>query len=194
MGFETNTKNKICPREEISLYLDGELSSKDEMLLEHHLANCSVCFDELNSQKKMLSALSFAFAKPQELELPKDFTKVVVTKAESGVKGLRCRKERIQALFLCSFLFLILTIGFGAESDKIFSVLNNFGSRIITLGGFLGHLTFDISIGIAVVLRSLSHKILYSSAFIMLFCGFALTLFLLVLPRFIHKLSRVKAS
>mgnify|MGYP001607530754 FL=1 len=110
MGFNYKINNKICPLEEISLYLDGELSSKDEMLLELHLVNCSVCREELNSQKKMLSALSFAFAKPHEIELPKDFTKVVVTKAESGVKGLRCRKERLQALFLCSVLFLILTI------------------------------------------------------------------------------------
>lgn len=194
MDLKTPTIEQLCPREEISLYLDGELSAKDEILLEKHFAECETCLGEFNLQKQMLSALDFAFDKRGEIELPKDFTKIVVTKAESGVKGLRSKDERFRALFLCSALFLFLILGFGTESEKIFSASNEFVSQIVTVAGFVVHLTFDISIGIAVILRSLSQKIVYTTGFIILLFGAVVSIFLLALPRFVVKLSRAKTS
>lgn len=189
-----STTKKICPREEISLYLDGELSSNDEILLEKHLAQCEICLFELNLQKQMLSALDFAFDKKSEIELPKDFTKVVVTKAESGVSGLRCKEERFQALFLVFGLFSLLALGISAESGRIFSNLNGIGSQVLAIGGFLAHLFFDISFGIAVILRSLSQKIIFSSEFIVLLIGCLLSVLLITFPRFVYKFSRAKTS
>jgi predicted anti-sigma-YlaC factor YlaD len=194
MNFSTPTTEQNCPREEISLYLDGELAPTEEILLEKHLAECEICSAELNLQKQMLSALDFAFDKRREIELPKDFTKVVVTKAESEVSGLRCKKERFQALFLCSALFLPLLVGFGAESEKIFSTFNSFGNQVFALADFLVHFIYDISLGLAVILRSLSQQIVFSTEFVVLLIGTVSLVFLISLPRFVNKLSRFKTS
>ena len=194
MDSQTVTNEKICPLEELGLYLDGELSPREEILLEKHLAACESCLTELNLQKQMLSALNFAFDRREEIELPKDFTKIVVTKAESGVSGLRSKEERFRALFLCSALFLLLLLGLGAESEKILAAVSGFLSQLVVIAGFIVHLTYDISLGIAVILRSISQKIVVSSAFFVLIIGSLLSLFLLTLPRFVDKLSRAKAS
>jgi Putative zinc-finger len=154
-----------CPMEEISLYLDGELSSGDELVLEKHLAVCETCLAQLNSQKEMLLALDFAFEKENEIELPKDFTKVIVAHAESGVKGLRSKKERSSALFLCSGLFLLITLGLGTENEKVFNSFIGFSRHFIAITGFTFHLILDVTTGAIVVLRCLSQQIIYSPIF-----------------------------
>src|SRR5215207_7269746 len=87
-----------CPRIEIAAYVDGELSPREEFDLEMHFAVCETCSAELNEQKKLLYALDFALENEDEIELPENFTKVVVATAESNVKGLRCPRERNRAL------------------------------------------------------------------------------------------------
>lgn len=194
MNSEKIKNQNNCPREEISLYLDGELSSNQELMLEKHFAECQGCLDEFNLQKKMLSALDFAFDAREEIELPKNFTKVVVTKAESSVKGLRSKEEGFRALLLCFPLFLILIVVFGFESRQISPILTESGNRVLAIGGFLFHLTFDISIGIAVILRTLSQKIVFSSAFnlILLGTGFIITFF--TFSRIYNRFTSEKAS
>ncbi len=76
---------KVCPKSEIAAYIDGELSPRQELDLELHLAACRSCAEELNEQKKLLCALDFALEDESEIELPENFTKVIVT---------NCRKQR----------------------------------------------------------------------------------------------------
>jgi predicted anti-sigma-YlaC factor YlaD len=194
MNPESLKKQNKCLREEISLYLDGELSAGEELRLEKHFAECPICLEEFNLQKKMLSALNFAFDEREEIELPENFTKVVVTKAESSVKGLRSKEERFRALLLCFSLILIFTVVFGFESRQIAPVLTELGNRILAIGGFLFHLTFDISIGIAVILRTLSQKVVFSSAFnlILLVTVFIITFF--TFSRIYNRFNSEKAS
>ena len=80
-----------CPRDEISSYIDGELSSEQELELEMHFAACAVCTEELKLQRQFLCALDASLENEPDIELPKDFTKVVVASAESRVSGLRRR-------------------------------------------------------------------------------------------------------
>jgi predicted anti-sigma-YlaC factor YlaD len=194
MDSNIQTTKKSCPREEISLYLDGELSADNEIHLEKHLSVCSNCLSEMNLQKQMLTALDFAFDNRREIELPKDFTKVIVAKAESEVSGLRCKKERFSAFLLFSALFLLLVVGFTAESEKIFTLLNDLGNQILAVGGFILHFTYNISIGIAVILRNLSQQIIFSSAFLAFIISSFLFFLFFAVQRFIFKLSRVKTS
>lgn len=180
MDLQTVTTKNICPRGEIAVYLDGELAPREELLLEQHLAVCQKCLAELNSQKKLLMALDFAFdEKSEEIELPKNFTKIVVANAENRVMGLRSKKERLFALWLCAGLFPITLLALGSETQKIFLGLANLGSQILAVVGFAGRFIFDIAIGFAVVLRSLSQSVVFSSGFIALslFCLLAFVLF-----------------
>ena len=92
--------------------------TEGKIVLEKHLAHCKSCLNELNLQKKMLSALDFAFSEGNnqaEIELPANFAKVVAVTAESGVSGLRRPEERSRAFFLCPGLFLSVIVGLGTE-------------------------------------------------------------------------------
>ena len=154
---------EVCPREEIAAYIDGEIAPRRELELELHFAVCSVCVAELNLQKKLLCALDSALLTEREVELPKDFTKVIVTKAESNVSGLRRPQERRNALFICAALFLPLLVGFGAETETVFATFRQFSEQILAVGGLVFHLVYDIAVGAIVILRSLSNQFVFNS-------------------------------
>src|SRR5687767_7691259 len=96
------TKDRmVCPSPELSAYIDGELSPREELELEVHLAECRTCADELNLQKSFLNALDSSLDDEIEIPLPKNFTKSVVANAESRVNGLRHPHEWRNAAFIC---------------------------------------------------------------------------------------------
>lgn len=143
-----------CPSIEIAAYLDGELSPDLELKFEAHLAKCVICTQELNDQKHFINALNSSLIDCPEI--PEDFTKRVVANAESGVSGLRQKKERLNAAFVCSALFFFVLFTLGASAPgTIAASLDMFG-RIAAVFGFAGHLVYDISIGVVVIMRSLA--------------------------------------
>ena len=165
MNSQTSTIEPVfCShRCEIAAYIDGELLPREEIELEKHLASCKDCSRELNEQKKLLCALDFALEKEHEIELPENFTKVVVTTAESKVSGLRRPQERSRALFVCAALFLLLLLGFGSETETVLGTFSKFAEKIFAVAGFVIHLVYDFSMGAAVVLRSLSYFFVFDS-------------------------------
>ena len=134
MNPQTSTSEKVCPRSELAAYIDGELLPREELELELHLASCLNCTAELNEQKKLLCVLDVALEREKEIELPANFTRVVVAAAESSVSGLRRPQERFKALFICAALFLVVLAGLGSETETVFGSFleirrTAFGSR-----------------------------------------------------------------
>jgi len=160
----TATIQTSCPREEIAAYVDGEIGSREELELEMHFAVCKPCTEELNSQKKLLCALDSFCLNEREIELPENFTKIIVTTAESNVSGLRRPQERRKALFICSALFLLVLLGLGGEIDSVFGTFGKFAEQFAAVVGFVAHLIYSIAYGITVILRSLSSQFLFNSA------------------------------
>ena len=175
-------------RSDIAAYIDGELLPQEELELETHLAICKSCSGELNEQKKLLQALNYALEGESEIELPDDFTRIIVTNAESKVSGLRRPQERSKALFICVALFLVGLLGMGAETETVFSAVKRFAEQTFAVGSFFWHLIYDVSVGAAIILRSLSYQITNNSgvSLVLLFCfGFiALILLSRVMLRF----------
>ena len=128
-----------------------------------HLANCKGCNDELNEQKKLVQALNFALEGEREFELPADFTRIVVANAESKVSGLRRPQERFKALFVCAALFLLVLLGLGGETKTVFGTFAKFAEQLLAVGGFVWNLIYDVAFGTAIVLRSLSHQVIFDS-------------------------------
>ena len=157
-------KIETCPREDIAAYIDGEIDPREELELEMHFAVCSTCADELNSQKKLLCALDSLCLNEKEIELPENFTKIVVTKAESNVSGLRRPQERRTALFICAGLFLLILLGLGGEANSLFETFGKFADQFAAVAGFVAHLIYDVGVGITVILRSLSSQVFFDSA------------------------------
>lgn len=157
------TENLCSERDEIGAYLDGELCSNEELALELHLAGCKNCLAELNAQKRMLFALDSARDEKAEISLPENFAKVVAVRAESGVSGLRSKDERFNAAFLCAALFLIVMIALSFETEDVSHNFERFGEHTFTLINFIGHLIYNLGVGIAFIIRSLGGQIVYNS-------------------------------
>jgi anti-sigma factor RsiW len=137
-----------CPSEEIGAYLDAELSPERAAALEVHFAGCAVCRDELNSQKAFLLELSRSLEAGASLELPQNFAKAVVTKAESSVSGLRKRSERIAAVSIIGVLVLLALIGFAGDPSQAYSdatrPLGNAGAFLDIAAGLLYSVVFAV--------------------------------------------------
>ena len=150
-----NTENN-CRITEIADYIDGELSAKTETEIEFHLLACENCRQELEFQKQLLTALDSEF---EELpELPVDFTKTTIINAESNVQGLRRKDERFRAVFICAGLFLLIVLGLGNEAKTVFSAFGTILNQISAVGGFVVHFLFDLTIGLMVILKFISHQ------------------------------------
>jgi len=163
---------QTCPRMEIAAYVDGELSPRQELALEQHLTACETCRAELNEQKKLLCALDFLHeGNPSEIEIPKNFARVVATRAESTVSGLRNREERGRAIFLCASLFFLVVVGLGAETEKVFAASTAILERVLAIVTFFGHLTYDVAFGVVVILRSLANQSVIGAALIVVFAA-----------------------
>ncbi len=190
MNPPASTLEKICPRSEIADYIDGELLPREELELEMHFAGCPGCADALNDQKKMLCALDSALENAREIELPANFTKVVVATAESRVSGLRRPQERSKALLICAALFLLVLLGLGEESESVFDSFWKFSDQFFAVGGFVVHLIYDVTVGATVILRSVSHHIVFGSTAPIIFLIGVLFILLLAFSRFAARHNR----
>ena len=189
---QKQNNQETCPRSEIAAYIDGEITPWKELELEKHFAECKICRKELNSQKSLLLAVDAFREREKEIELPEDFTKVVVTTAESNVSGLRRPQERRKAFFISLALFLVISIGLGSESETVLATFRAFGAQLLAVGGFLAHLVFDIAVGVTVILRFIGHQFVFGSAFSFVFLAALFLIALWALSRLVSKYNRAK--
>lgn len=176
-----------CPRTELAAYIDGELSAREELELELHLASCKLCAAEINQQKRLLQALDFALEGEREFKLPENFTRVVVANAESKVSGLRSAKERFNAVFVIAALFLVFLLGIGSEIKSVAAAFVHFGEQFLTVAAFTAHLIYNVAVGASILLRSFGAHLVYNSSGA---TGFAFIFFaasLFALSRFINR-------
>ncbi len=190
MNQETSKIQTDCPRSEIASYIDGDLDPREELDLELHFAGCPTCLVELNEQKKLLCALDFALENEDEIELPENFTKVVVANAESNVQGLRCPRERNRALLVCVALFGLIFIGLGAETSKTFASFGTVTEKFIAVGGFFVHLVHDISIAAAVIFRAFSLQFVFKSTISAALLGICFVVSFLIFSRLMSRHRR----
>ena len=73
--------SQFCPSDEISAYIDGELSPARELELDRHFASCRSCNLELNDLKQFLRGLDDTLRVEGDLDLPKDFTLLIPSEA-----------------------------------------------------------------------------------------------------------------
>lgn len=179
-----------CPRAELAAYIDGELTPREEIELEMHLAVCCLCAFELNEQKRLLSALDFALEDEREFSLPANFARVVVANAESRVSGLRCSQERFRAMFVIAALLLLFLLGLGGETRTIAATFLNFGEQVLAVGGFAAHLIFDIAVAASIIMRSLCSQFVFNSAFATIFFGILFLSAAYILSRLVHRYSQ----
>lgn len=191
MNSLTATIEKTCSqRSDIASYIDGELPASEELELEMHLAVCKECNEELNEQKKLLRVLDFALEGESEIEMPANFTQIVVANAESKVSGLRRPQERFKALFICAALFLLVLLGLGGETLTVVSGFGKIVEQFLAIFGFLWYLIYDAAYGTAIILRSLSQQIVFNSSVSFVVLLGLVFVCLIALSRFVTRPAR----
>jgi len=170
-----------CPAREISPYLDGELAPDAELLLESHIAGCSTCLAELNEQKSFLQALAFSLENDADIDLPANFTKTIVTNAESSVSGLRAGTERLHAIIVIGALlvFVVFILGSDTAFAPVSAVIDQTGAVL----GFFGSLAFNFVFGTTVILRSAAAHIVAVPAGLTILFASVFAFFALVVSR-----------
>lgn len=184
------SKLEGCPRPDISAYIDGELSPAEELELEMHLTACEVCTHDLNEQKIFLSALNSTLLGEEEVDLPKNFTKIIVTNAESSVSGLRRPNERFNAVFICGALLLFVLFALGSEAGILFDNAAKLFDQAAAVIGLAGHILYSLVIGITLILKSVSSQIVSSSDLAFAFMAFVFVVSLIALSRLMFRYDR----
>ncbi|CAN5466208.1 hypothetical protein BH10ACI2_BH10ACI2_16900 [soil metagenome] len=179
-----------CHSDDIAAYIDGELSLEREFELDAHFAVCTFCSDELNQQKQFLCGLNSTLKNEREIELPLNFTKLVVANAESHVTGLRRPRERFNALFICAGLSLFVLFAMGAEAGKTLAGLSVLLERLSAVGAFLGHIVYSLFVGVVIILRSFATQLRADAMTIAFAAGF----FAVMAVYFSRKIMRMRRA
>lgn len=154
------------------------MSPDEELEFERHLAECSDCLTELNEQKSFLQALALSIDKEPDIELPQNFTKRIVTSAESSVEGLRARKERPTAFVIVATLLVLLFAMLGSETLRAFAPVAAFIEQAGIVIAVIGNFVYSLVVGISVFVKSASAQVA-GGAYVLGVAVFALFAFLI---------------
>jgi len=190
----TTRQEKICERNLIAAYVDGELEAEITALFEEHVESCAPCRAELRAHRLFVCELDAALTETGEIPVPAEFSRMVAARASSDMRGVRTRSENRKALGIS----LILALGgfalLGATArDAIFMIAEKFVSTFFGVAGFISTAVYDTVAGLAVISRVLSRKIIIESGSL----GPVLVLLavaIFILSRLIHNYHRTSAT
>jgi anti-sigma factor RsiW len=158
--LDTPVHNSCCP-EEAAAYLDGELSSDAGARFEQHARACPACAAVLNEQKRLLCLLSIAFGEPliEQPVLPRDFSRVVRTRAQSDMGRVRGRTERRRALVVCVALAALACALLGVSAlGEALTPARAIARALVTALDMIGHTLAETGRGAGVILHALGEQ------------------------------------
>jgi anti-sigma factor RsiW len=185
---------KICERNLIAAYVDGELEARATLLFEDHLQSCAPCRAELRAHRLFVCELDAALTDSTEIPVPANFSRMIAARASSDMSGVRTRSENRKALGICLLLALGGFALIGARtSDAIFALVEKFVTTSLGVAGFLATAVYDTVAGVAVIFRVLSRKVIVETGSLGLVLVL-LALAVLILSRLIANYHRTGAT
>ena len=157
--MSTATVEKICERNLIGAYVDGELDADLELLLEDHFESCDDCRFELRAHRLFICELDAAMTTDDEVPVPRDFSHIIATRATTDMRGVRTRSEHRKALAICAILALGGFALLGATAlNSVFMLALKFVATVFGLVGFVANAVYDTAAGLVVIFRVVSRK------------------------------------
>jgi len=159
--MSTTTIEKICDRGLVGAYVDGELDADLTMLFEDHLESCADCRFELRAHRLFVCELDAAMNDSGEVPVPRDFSKIIATRATTDMRGVRTRSEHRKALTICIILALggFALVGATALSS-VFRIAEKFVTTVVGLVSFVASAVYDTAAGFVVISRVVSRKMI----------------------------------
>jgi anti-sigma factor RsiW len=157
-------QEKICERNLIAAYVDGELDANVTMLFEDHLEGCASCRAELRAHRLFVCELDAALTDSGAIPVPAEFSRMVAARASTDMRGVRTRSENRKALGISIILALggFALLG-GTARDSVFLVAEKFVATCFSVAGFVSTVVYETIAGLAVIFRVLSRKVIVES-------------------------------
>lgn len=156
----TRIDQKICHKNVIAAYVDGELSDVATAIFEQHVKECVGCRSELRAHRLFVCELDAVMSDKVEIPAPDNFSKVIAVRAISDLRGVRSRTEHRKAIVICVVLALT---GFGllgaTARDSVLALIGEFLTSVFSLGAFVSGVVYDAVAGLVVISRVLSRKL-----------------------------------
>jgi anti-sigma factor RsiW len=173
-------QQKICQKNLIAAYVDGELGDAATAIFEQHVEDCAECRAELRAQRMLVCELDAALAAKVEIRVPADFSKVIATRASSDMRGVRSASENRKALAICIVLAVTGFALLGATArEAVLALAGSFVNSIIGIAGFVSTVVYDAVAGLVVISRVLGHKLVVGSGSLILLVVLAAAIFVL---------------
>jgi len=159
--MSTTTSEKICDRGLVGTYVDGELDADLTRLFEDHLESCADCRFELRAHRLFVCELDAAMGDSVEVPVPRDFSKIIATRATIDMRGVRTRSEHRKALTICLILALggFALVGVTAV-NSVFRIAEKFVTTVFGLASFVASAVYDTAAGLVVISRVVSRKMI----------------------------------
>jgi len=159
--MSTATIEKICDRGLAGAYVDGELDADLTVLFEDHLESCADCRFELRAHRLFVCELDAALIDSRDVPVPRDFSKIIATRATTDMRGVRTRSEHRKALTICIILALggFALLGMTAL-NTVFRIAEKFVSTVFGLASFVATAVYDTAAGLVVIFRVVSRKMI----------------------------------
>jgi len=159
--MSNTTIEKICDRGLAGAYVDGELDTDLTELFEKHLDSCADCRFELRAHRLFVCELDAAMNSGSEVPVPRNFSKIIATRATTDMRGVRTRSENRKALTIC---FVLALAGFALVGvtavTSVFRIAEKFVAMIFGLASFLATTVYDTAAGVVVIFRVVSRKVI----------------------------------
>ena len=160
----TRVEQKICHKNVIAAYVDGELSEVATAIFEQHVEDCRECRTELRAHRLFVCELDAVMADKIEIPVPDNFSKVIAVRATSDLRGVRSRAEHRKAIVICAVLALT---GFGllgaTARDSVLALIGKFLTSVFSLGAFVSGVVYDVVAGFVVITRVVGRKLIGES-------------------------------
>ena len=157
--MSTTTIEKICDRNLVGAYVDGELDIDLATLFEDHLESCADCRFELRAHRLFVCELDAALTDSGEIPVPRDFSRIIAMRATTDMRGVRTRSENRKALTICIILALAGFALIGATAvSGVFVIAKQFIATIFGVVSFVATAVYDIAAGVVVIFRVVSRK------------------------------------
>jgi anti-sigma factor RsiW len=153
--------DKLCKKNLVAAYVDGELETAAQVRFEQHLTDCQDCRLELLVHRQFICELDAVLTNDVQVAVPVNFSRVVAARAVSDMSGVRTRAENKKAVVFC----LILGItGFGLIGSTTRLALVSFVRisvrKVFSLIDLVSHAIYDLAVSMAVISRVLSRKLI----------------------------------
>lgn len=173
-------EQKICQKNLIAAYVDGELGDVAAAIFEQHVEDCADCRAELRAHRMLVCELDAALAAKVQIPVPADFSKVIATRASSDMRGVRHPSEHRKALAICVVLAITGFALLGATArEAVLALTGTFVNSVISIAGFVSNVIYDGVAGLVVISRVAGQRIVVGSGSIILLVVLGVAVFVL---------------